>query len=466
MTMMINDVAHYRYYLLLLLVHSAILLFSSAFSATAMNGGALHSSLLTTETSSSDDDITNTATLTTTTMSVEQTRHDDKQKTPHRRRRYYSPFLPLPTDNNYNNNDRQPSQASALIILNTPIPTTTTTTDDNNNNQLLLLPEVFQRLWESTTFHVCADGGANRLYDATIKRTHRHHDIDIVTTTTDSKFLPDLITGDLDSLRPNVKSYYEQRGVPIVTVQDQNYHDLDKSLMAVEQWIMKGVENNNNSKKQKQERQHDNYCNEETDTITITTTTSSTTTTPTTNCFIYGGFGGRFDQEMACINTLYSWGKKESFQNTQMSIYNEETGVILLSSEGKKPPMMIVNEIWIRFPDVVLLEEEGNDKNDNNNNKEEEVEGNHVESSEQNEEEVAAAAEVGEGPTCGLIPIGGRCETVYTSGLKWNLNGDIPLEFGGLVSSSNRIVDKVVTVMTSSPLLFSFEIVKRYKKNV
>jgi len=133
--------------------------------------------------------------------------------------------------------------------------------------------------------------------------------------------------------------------------------------------------------------------------------------------------------------------------------------VILLSSEGKKPPMMIVNEIWIRFPDVVLLEEEGNDNNDNNNK-----------DSEQNEEEeevaAAAAAEVGEGPTCGLIPIGGRCETVYTSGLKWNLNGDIPLEFGGLVSSSNRIVDKVVTVMTSSPLLFSFEIVKRYKKNV
>jgi len=451
---MINDVAHYRYYLLLLLVHSAILLFSSAFSATAMNGGAHHSSLLTTETSSSDDDITNTATLitTTTTMSVEQTQHGDKQKTPHRRRRYYSPFLPLPTDNN---NDRQPSLASALIILNTPISTTTTTTDDNNNNQLLLLPEVFQRLWESTSFHVCADGGANRLYDATIKRTHRHHDNDdIVTTTTDSKFLPDLITGDLDSLRPNVKSYYEQRGVPIVTVQDQNYHDLDKSLMAVEQWIMTGVEINNKNKKQ--ERQHDNYSNKETDT---TTTTTTTTTTPTTNCFIYGGFGGRFDQEMACINTLYSWGKKESFQNTQMSIYNEETGVILLSSEGKKPPMMIVNEIWIRFPDVVLLEEEGNDNNDNNNK-----------DSEQNEEEeevaAAAAAEVGEGPTCGLIPIGGRCETVYTSGLKWNLNGDIPLEFGGLVSSSNRIVDKVVTVMTSSPLLFSFEIVKRYKKNV
>eukprot|EP00580_Thalassiosira_gravida_P012365 CAMPEP_0201650564 /NCGR_PEP_ID=MMETSP0493-20130528/41438_1 /ASSEMBLY_ACC=CAM_ASM_000838 /TAXON_ID=420259 /ORGANISM="Thalassiosira gravida, Strain GMp14c1" /LENGTH=101 /DNA_ID=CAMNT_0048126705 /DNA_START=1 /DNA_END=306 /DNA_ORIENTATION=+ len=66
---------------------------------------------------------------------------------------------------------------------------------------------------------------------------------------------------------------------------------------------------------------------------------------------------------------------------------------------------------------------------------------------------------VGEGPTCGLIPIGGRCDDVRTTGLQWNLEGDVPLEFGGLVSSSNRVVEEVVTVKTSTPLLFTAEMI-------
>jgi thiamine pyrophosphokinase len=69
---------------------------------------------------------------------------------------------------------------------------------------------------------------------------------------------------------------------------------------------------------------------------------------------------------------------------------------------------------------------------------------------------------IGEGPTCGLIPIMGRCEKVITTGLQWNLNGDVPLEFGGLVSSSNRIVNDLVTIETSSPMLFTTEIIVRH----
>ena len=327
----------------------------------------------------------------------------EEERKPTTRRRYYSPFLsPQHCDSG---NSKQQHSSAALIVLNTPIQTTANRS----------LPDVFRVLWESTTFHVCADGGANRLYDATTLSSNLNDDI-----REDGILIPDLITGDLDSIRPDVRSYYEERGVPIVCVEDQNYHDLDKSLMAVEKWIeKKKLMPLPSSSSNRNDDGGCNGCGEETNVCPASMQT-----------FIYGGFGGRFDQEMACINTLYSWGRKASFQHTQMAIFDEETGVILL------PEAPITNEITIRFPDI-----EGVDEN---------------ESIEKCDQMV-----VGEGPTCGLIPIGGRCERVHTTGLKWNLSGDMPLEFGGLVSSSNRVVDKVVTVKTSSPLLFSFEIVKR-----
>ena len=65
---------------------------------------------------------------------------------------------------------------------------------------------------------------------------------------------------------------------------------------------------------------------------------------------------------------------------------------------------------------------------------------------------------VGEGPTCGLIPIGCRVDSIKTSGLKWDLDGNMPLEFGGLVSSSNRIMEPVLTVESSQPVVFTAEI--------
>jgi len=59
-----------------------------------------------------------------------------------------------------------------------------------------------------------------------------------------------------------------------------------------------------------------------------------------------------------------------------------------------------------------------------------------------------------EGPTCGLIPIFGRCPAVVTKGLRWNLN-QRALAFGECVSSSNEVVDDLVEVQTTNPLLWT-----------
>lgn len=149
-----------------------------------------------------------------------------------------------------------------------------------------------------------------------------------------------------------------------------------------------------------------------------------------TRTFIYGGFGGRFDQEMGVINTLFVWGNKQSFQQTTLAVYNEETCAFVL------PEIPIKSEILIRYPAG-----ESTLNNDNDDDVESDT------------------LVVGEGPTCGLIPIQGRCDKVITTGLKWNLEGDQPMEFGGLVSSSNRVMNEVVTVETSSPMLFTTEMI-------
>lgn len=179
--------------------------------------------------------------------------------------------------------------------------------------------------------------------------------------------------------------------------------NLQKSLMAVEKWIQQestkrksNVESNNNG---------------------IDTTTKF-------RAFIYGGFGGRFDQEMGCMNALCVWGKKASFGQTTLALYDEETCAFIL------PELPMKSEICIRYP------------GDSVSNYDQKM--NHL---------------VGEGPTCGLIPLMGPCKSVVTTGLKWNLEGDTPIEFGGLVSSSNHVLDNVVTVESSSPMIFTTEMI-------
>ena len=151
--------------------------------------------------------------------------------------RYNSPFFPIKENDQRNSTNNIPS---ALIILNTPIKsridTNNNSNNKNSNNKGATLSGVLGVLWETSSYRICADGGANRLYDATIAIAMQQdcEDQYADSTTTDTtaqhySFLPDLITGDLDSIRPEVRQFYESRGVSIVRVEDQNYHDLDVS---------------------------------------------------------------------------------------------------------------------------------------------------------------------------------------------------------------------------------------------
>ncbi|XP_006816711.1 thiamine pyrophosphokinase 1-like [Saccoglossus kowalevskii] len=135
-----------------------------------------------------------------------------------------------------------------------------------------------EKLWNMAEVKACVDGGANQLYECAQKEAY--------------KFIPDIIAGDMDSLKDKVKDFYIERGSVMVNTPDQNETDFTKCIRII-------IENIKDQ-------------NLKVDCIVVVS-----------------AFGGRLDHTFANINTLYL-----ASELTHLPVYlmGEENIAFLLQS--------------------------------------------------------------------------------------------------------------------------------------
>lgn len=261
---------------------------------------------------------------------------------------------------------------------------------------------LLRRLWAGAALRVCADGAANRLHDS----------FDGDRPGERERFVPDVIVGDLDSLRPEVSAFYEALGSEVKLVEDQDYNDFEKCLIEVEARLsttqkappVAAAASSTSEMLFSGEGGGVDSPSPPPRATPATATAASSDPLPVccpATVVGLGAFGGRFDHEMASISLLHAYTSRFS----RLVLMGSENVAFLL-----QPGLGHVVEPDSRF----------------------------------------------EGPTVGLIPVGGACRSVNTEGLKWNLEGGC-LEFGVLVSSSNCVVAEEVRVTTDAPLVWTAE---------
>ncbi|KAF2818900.1 thiamine pyrophosphokinase [Ophiobolus disseminans] len=90
-------------------------------------------------------------------------------------------------------------------------------------NQPIAHFDAFARLWKHSNYRVCADGGANRLFDMFEGSLGAQRNL----------YLPDIIHGDLDSLRDDVRAFYAAHGVDVSQDCDQYSTDFGKTMQKI-----------------------------------------------------------------------------------------------------------------------------------------------------------------------------------------------------------------------------------------
>lgn len=138
------------------------------------------------------------------------------------------------------------------------------------NNPRGISKRLIAYLWKVTGMHVCADGGSNWLFDEF-----------------DGSYIPSIVHGDLDSIRPEVSEFFKKKGVTVTRDRNEDTTDMSKCLAKI-----KALPNSNEL-----------------------------------SVFVAGIFGSRFDHEMGNLNSAFT--EADSFSRLIL-LSNETYGEILM----------------------------------------------------------------------------------------------------------------------------------------
>ncbi|KAF2663202.1 thiamine pyrophosphokinase [Microthyrium microscopicum] len=278
---------------------------------------------------------------------------------------------------------------------------------DTNPSALILLNRslhplpLFKRLWTNAKFHVVADGAANWLYDE-------------IPTEEREEFLPTLITGDLDSITPSVRSYYESQHIPIIANGDQYSTDFAKAVKQARS-LLRG---------DSVARSAAFHAPPESRTIVV-----------------HGSLGGRVDQGVGVLHELL----RETRVDKSMGVWLvTERCLCWWVGPGRSRigGLMAMGEK--EEEEDMELKEDGQESKRKEDAMEDEGDGG-------KEERIFKRH-------CGILPILGKA-VISTTGLEWDVT-DWETEMGGKVSTSNHVVSDEVTITTDQWVLFSIEIGK------
>ncbi|KAI3948614.1 hypothetical protein MKW98_027680 [Papaver atlanticum] len=253
------------------------------------------------------------------------------------------------------------SHCSSFLLPSIP----PSSSEENKTYALILLnqplPKFTPLLWNHAKLCLCADGGANRVFDEMPLLLPQEDPLLVR-----NRYKPHVIKGDMDSIRTEVKDFYANLGSQIVDEsQDQDTTDLHKCVSFI--W----------------------------DTIPVADKSDLC-------ILVAGALGGRFDHEIGNINVLCN------FSNIRIVLISDDC-LIQLLPKTHRHEINILSSL--------------------------------------------------EGPHCGLIPVATASAKATTSGLRWDLD-NTEMKFGGLISTSNIVMQEKITVQSDSDILWTISIRK------
>ncbi|KAJ5672447.1 hypothetical protein N7507_001574 [Penicillium longicatenatum] len=280
---------------------------------------------------------------------------------------------------------------------------------------------------------ICADGGANRLYDLTKNQGQELTE------------LPNVIVGDLDSLHPAVREHYRQLGVTILEDPDQYSTDFTKCLKHLNTHASEIIAS--------PRRPRDSASQLSSELLEVV---------------ILGGLGGRVDQAFSQIHHLYMMTET---QRELREIQHSTSGTNVPLGGDKTPRLATGGSLYLVSEESItfVLHKGRNIIYTPATRRADLVQAAPANGPQPETSESPRSSKLVEQGTeyffeenVGIVPLSAPA-TITTQGFEWDVQ-DWPTEIGGQISTSNHIRAETVEVETSVPVLFTVELAHRLKR--